>query len=286
MHDYPLTVLQDIIIPAARTELLPRFAAVTRRHKADGSILTEADLALQARVAGRLRERWPDTLFLGEEMTPAEQQALIASSQPVWCLDPLDGTSNFATGIPYFCVSLALLHAGAVRLGLVYDPVRDECFTATAAQGARLNGESLVVATAGLALRQGTALVDFKRLDKALAARLVTDIPYASQRSFGSVALDWCWLAAMSTCTVAPKCGIMRPDNSSLPPPVVMPAHCRANRCLPRRWRRVPRSRRSTGRCSRPGRPGWACRACDSRTGGRSALIGPVMPFHPVCITQ
>ncbi len=196
MHDYPLTALQDIVIPAARTELLPRFAAVTRRHKADGSILTEADLALQACVAGQLRKRWPDTLFLGEEMTPAEQQALIASSQPVWCLDPLDGTSNFAAGIPYFCVSLALLHAGMVRLGLVYDPVRDECFAATVAQGAQLNGEPLAVAASGLALGQATALVDFKRLDKALSTRLVTDIPYASQRSFGSVALDWCWLAA------------------------------------------------------------------------------------------
>jgi len=196
MQDYPLTALQNIVIPAARAELIPRFATVTRRHKTDGSLLTEADLALQARVAGELRKHWPDTLFLGEEMTPAEQQALISSSQPVWCLDPLDGTSNFATGIPYFCVSLALLHAGAVQLGLVYDPVRDECFTASAARGAQLNGAPLATVASGLALEQGTALVDFKRLDTALAARLVTCPPYASQRSFGSVALDWCWLAA------------------------------------------------------------------------------------------
>jgi myo-inositol-1(or 4)-monophosphatase len=195
MTDYPLERLQDIIIPAAREELLPRFATVARRLKADGSVLTEADLALQARVADRLLADWPDTLFLGEEMELAEQQALITASRPVWCLDPLDGTSNFATGIPYFCVSLALLQAGKVRLGLVYDPVRDECFTADA-RGARLNGAPLAVADAGLALARATALVDFKRLDTPLAMRLVTDIPYASQRSFGSVALDWCWLAA------------------------------------------------------------------------------------------
>ena len=196
MQDYPLTALQEIVIPAARTELLPRFAAVTRKLKPDGSVLTEADLALQVRVSGQLLERWPETTFLGEEMTRAEQQALIRSSRPVWCLDPLDGTSNFATGIPYFCVSLALLHAGKVQLGLVYDPVRDECFAADAQQGALLNGAPLVVPPSGLALERATALVDFKRLDKALAMRLVTDIPYASQRSFGSVALDWCWLAA------------------------------------------------------------------------------------------
>lgn len=196
MQPYPLSELQDIILPAARAELLPRFAAVTRRHKADGSVLTEADLAMQACVAGQLLQHWPETLFLGEEMTRPEQQALIAASKPVWCLDPLDGTSNFVAGIPYFCVSLALLHKGAVQLGLVYDPLRDECFTADAAHGALLNGAALGVAAAGLSLGQSTALVDFKRLDARLATRLVTDAPYASQRSFGSVALDWCWLAA------------------------------------------------------------------------------------------
>ncbi|MGB5259775.1 MAG: inositol monophosphatase family protein, partial [Gammaproteobacteria bacterium] len=115
---------------------------------------------------------------------------------PVWCLDPLDGTGNFATGIPYYCVSLALLKSGRVELGLVYDPVRDECFTAQYAAGAWLDGEPLQVVDSGLTLGQATAVVDFKRLEPALAARLVTDIPYASQRSFGSVALDWCWLAA------------------------------------------------------------------------------------------
>ena len=193
---YSLTVLQDIIIPAAREELLTRFARVERRHKRDGSILTEADLAVQSRIASRLLQQWPDTVFLGEEMTEAEQAALLASEQPVWCLDPLDGTSNFAAGIPYFCVSLALLHQGEVILGMVYDPVRDECFAASREQGAQLNGEPLVVEQSGLELGQTTALIDFKRLDKELASRLVTDIPYASQRSFGSVALDWCWLAA------------------------------------------------------------------------------------------
>lgn len=196
MPEYPLTVLRDIIVPAARDELLPRFATVVRTHKADGSVLTEADLAMQARVAAALRARWPDTVFLGEEMALAEQQALIASTRPVWCLDPLDGTSNFATGIPYFCVALALLQGGAVRLGLVYDPVRDECFSAAAAHGAQLNGTALRVTDSGLTLDRATALVDFKRLDRPLAQRLAADPPYASQRSFGSVALDWCWLAA------------------------------------------------------------------------------------------
>ena len=193
---YSLADLQSIVLPAARDELLPRFARVERRHKVDGSVLTEADLAMQERIAGQLQQQFPGTDFLGEEMTVAEQKQLLQSDKPVWCLDPLDGTSNFAAGIPYFCVSLALLQQGEVVLGLVYDPVRDECFSADAASGALLNGSPLATVASGLSLRRATALIDFKRLEPDLARRLVSDIPYASQRSFGAVALDWCWLAA------------------------------------------------------------------------------------------
>ena len=193
---YSLTILKDIIIHAAREELLPRFTRVERQHKRDGSVITEADLATQSRIAAELQGNWPNTVFLGEEMEAAEQASLLESKQPVWCLDPLDGTSNFAAGIPFFCVSLALLQGSKVLLGIIYDPVRDECFSADAMTGAQLNGEPLRVKESGLVLAQTTALIDFKRLDPPLATRLVSEIPYASQRSFGSVALDWCWLAA------------------------------------------------------------------------------------------
>jgi len=193
---YSLSKLKEIIIPAAREELLPRYTRVERQHKRDGSVITEADLAMQSRIAKLLLQEWPDTVFLGEEMTAQQQAVLLQSDKPVWCLDPLDGTSNFAAGIPYFSVSLALLGEGGVILGIIYDPMRDECFTADGIHGAQLNGEPLQVQSSGLKLAQTTALIDFKRLDEALATRLVSQIPYASQRSFGSVALDWCWLAA------------------------------------------------------------------------------------------
>jgi myo-inositol-1(or 4)-monophosphatase len=191
-----LETLQAILIPAAREELLPRFARVERAKKADGSLLTEADLALQARLAAELTERWPDIAFLGEEMPAEEQRRLLEAGTPVWCLDPLDGTRNFAVGIPYFCLSLALVQDGQVALGLVIDPVRNECFAARAGQGATLNGQPLTLQDTGLGLDETTGIIDFKRLDPALSTRLVTDTPYSSQRSFGSSALDWCWLAA------------------------------------------------------------------------------------------
>jgi myo-inositol-1(or 4)-monophosphatase len=190
-----LAQLGEIVSSAAREELLPRFASVKRGRKADGSVITEADLVVQQRIAGELQEGWPETLFLGEEMSRREQQSLLQTGKPLWCLDPLDGTSNFAAGIPFFSVSLALLAQGRVMAGIVYDPVRDECFSALRGQGARLNDKALGAVHTGLSLQQATGLIDFKRLPRELAVRLVTEIPYASQRSFGSVALDWCWIA-------------------------------------------------------------------------------------------
>ncbi len=192
----PFTAIKDAVVAIAQAELLPRFAKVDRAEKADGSIITEADLATQQRIITTLQTLTPDIALLGEEMTPAQQQALISSGEPIWCLDPLDGTSNFAAGIPYFSVSLALIERGAVRYGLVYDPSRNECFEAWDNTTATLNGAALESAQITLPLKKTIALIDFKRLPATLATRLVVDIPYASQRSFGSVALDWCWLAA------------------------------------------------------------------------------------------
>jgi len=180
----------------ASEELVPRFARVERGVKADGSFVTEADLAMQQRIETYLEEHWPEISFLGEEMPADEQKRLMQSGNPYWCLDPLDGTSNFAAGIPYYAVSLALISDGRTRMGIVYDPNRDECFTALPDGGSFLNGQALKTKATGLKLNQTTALIDFKRLPTELASRLVTERPYASQRSFGGVALDWCWLAA------------------------------------------------------------------------------------------
>lgn len=188
--------VQDLIIEAAELELLPRFAEAEREFKADGSIVTAADTAMQGRLRAALQAAWPEYEFLGEEMPAAEQrERLGASARGLWCLDPLDGTSNFAAGLPFFSVSLALIVDGRPVLGVVYDPVRRECFAARRGEGVRLNGEPLARRVPALGLGQAIAAVDFKRLAPPLARRLAETPPYASQRSFGSVALDWCWVA-------------------------------------------------------------------------------------------
>lgn len=194
---FDISAIAALIRDAAREELLPRFRRSHRQEKADGTWVTEADLAMQASVRAVLATMHPEVGFLGEEMDAAEQQRLLTSAMPgLWVLDPLDGTNNFAAGIPLFGVSLALLRAGHIALGVVYDPMHDECFTAMRGQGAFLNGAQLRVPAAGVPLAKTTACIDFKRLPAALATRIATAPPYASQRSIGSVALDWCWVAA------------------------------------------------------------------------------------------
>lgn len=195
-----LSALETIVRTAAREELLTRFGHTTRRQKPDGSWLTEADLAMQSRLQSALADRHPGIPLLGEEMSTAEQERLLAQAGTedtgLWLLDPLDGTSNFSAGVPLFSVSLALMRHGRIEAGVVYDPMHDECFTALRGHGATLNGEALRAPTAGVPLGKATACIDFKRLPGTLAARIATAPPYSSQRSIGSVALDWCWVAA------------------------------------------------------------------------------------------
>ena len=186
----------ESVIKIANEELKPRFAKVTRTHKQDGSFLTEADLAVQTRVQNLLMDNFPDITFLGEEMTPEQQQAALESVHGVWILDPLDGTSNFAAGIPYYAVSLAYIKNGKIEWGMVYDPEREECFSGQYGKGAYLNGEPLLKRESDLDIGKTTAVVDFKRLSAEMASQIALQPPYSSQRSFGGVALDWCWLSA------------------------------------------------------------------------------------------
>ena len=193
-----LSLLRELVIDAGREELLSRFQHTAFSYKQDGSLLTEADLNVQNRLQMALYDLHPEIPLLGEEMSDQHQNTVIADGNSTfWCLDPLDGTSNFASSIPFFSISLALIENAQPVIGIIYDPVRDECFVAEKGKGATLNDKPLdATITAHTELQRCTAIIDFKRLSADLATRLATNAPYASQRSFGSVALDWAWLAA------------------------------------------------------------------------------------------
>jgi len=191
-----LHAVTTLVRDSAQLEFSTDVRPSAARVKADGSWVTAADLALQARLSAALRELAPDIPVLGEEMSPARQQALLAQNERCWVLDPLDGTSNYACGFPFFAVSLALLEAGTARLGVVFDPSRDECFSAAHGHGAWLNGTPLAPLAPSAALTDALALVDLKRLPPERLPALLSAGAWRSQRNLGAVALDWCWLAA------------------------------------------------------------------------------------------
>lgn len=195
--------LTTIVSEIADAEIIPRFNQVLNKSssqsstKLDGSVVTQADLAMQSRLTLTLKERWPSIAMLGEEMNSEQQEELLKSSSFFWCVDPLDGTSNFASGIPCFAVSIALVEQGAVKLGVIYDPVRKECYSAIVNGGCQLNGKPLDNRSESvLELKSMIAVVDLKRLKSDILMKVVREHPFRSQRNFGSCALEWCWLAA------------------------------------------------------------------------------------------
>jgi myo-inositol-1(or 4)-monophosphatase len=163
-------------------------------------LVTEADIAVERMFRKMIEERFPDHQVLGEELGGAAAAGEPASSGPCWVFDPIDGTTNFAHGLPIFCASLALEIDGVAQVAAVYDPNRRELFTAERAGGAFLNGKPLKVSSAA-------QLVD---------AMLVTGFPYdvhqrieeivglfgafvgqaRAVRRLGSAAIDLCYVAA------------------------------------------------------------------------------------------
>jgi len=187
----------EAIKAVAQTEIMPRYLRVARQRKHDGSLFTEADIAAQSALTSALRTI-SGLPVLGEEMPPEQQQDLWrqANAEGLWCIDPIDGTSNFTNGLPYFAVSVALIRGGRSVLGVVYDPAGDEMFWAEKGAGAYLNGVRLPIKEFTPTLRHAMAAIDFKRLDSELARQLVYAPPFSSQRNFGASALDWCYVAA------------------------------------------------------------------------------------------
>ena len=107
--------------------------------KARNEFVTQVDLAAESEIIETIRERYPDHAFL------AEESGKTGDNDFVWIIDPLDGTTNFLHGFPVFAVSIALRVKGRLEAGVIYDPNRQEIFTAIRGQGAHLEGKRIRV---------------------------------------------------------------------------------------------------------------------------------------------
>jgi len=145
-HDSELSVAVGAARAAGRLQM-ERYERLERIvHKAAHDVVTEVDTMSEQLIISAILEAFPHDAFLAEEtgrieaVLPAGEPAVDESERRVWVIDPLDGTVNYANGIPIFCVSIGLAIGGRPVVGVIYDPVRDELFTAQAGQGARLDG--------------------------------------------------------------------------------------------------------------------------------------------------
>ena len=170
----------------------------TIRKKGPIDLVTAADVAAEGEFRRLIASRFAGHSVLGEEQAASEMAA--SRTRCRWIIDPLDGTTNFAHGLALFCVSIALEVEGHIELGVVYDPIGDELFTAERGQGARLNGVRLTSSKTET-LIDGLLCTGFPYSIRDDRARQV-DVFAAflgrarAVRRLGSAALDLCYVAA------------------------------------------------------------------------------------------
>lgn len=190
----------DRVIDSARTAgsilLKYRESGFKVDSKEGMELVTEADIESEKYLEKTLTELLPGSSFLGEESWTG-----IFPKAPYWVVDPLDGTNNYAMGIPFFCISIALVDNDGVCLGCIHDPVHSETFMAMRGGGAFLNGSSIRVSSAEK-LRDAVVATGFPytRTPEDLTFDLDVLTQFLGQvrgiRRCGSAALDLAYTAA------------------------------------------------------------------------------------------
>lgn len=137
----------ETALQAARTggEVLMKYfrQGVTMRHKGSVDLVSDADVESERAIAGFIRQAHPDHSILGEE-----EHSDVTSAEHLWIIDPLDGTTNFAHDIPHFAVSIAYYYQGVAQHGVVFNPARDDLYTAAKGRGAVHNGQPIQTSAA------------------------------------------------------------------------------------------------------------------------------------------
>jgi myo-inositol-1(or 4)-monophosphatase len=179
---------------AGASELRAWLGRFQARQKAPRDLVTDADLASERAVRGVIAEAYPEHGILGEEAPDARQ----LDFPYCWVVDPLDGTINYAHGFPCYAVSVAVTHRGNLLAGVVYDPERDECFTAAAGEGARLNGQPMAVSPVTL-IEEAMVAISFPAVVTADAPDVRAFLNVAPHcqaiRRTGSAALNLAYVA-------------------------------------------------------------------------------------------
>ena len=192
---YLTTAIEAVV--RAGDVMMSRFGTSVRVDKKGAiDLVTEVDVAIERSFREIIAERFPDHAVLGEEMGGSAA----AVPGPCWVFDPIDGTTNFAHGLPIFCASLALEIDGVAEVAAVYDPTRKELFTAERGGGAFLNGRRLAVSSAAdlvdAVLVTGFPYDVHQRVDEIVGLFAAFVGRARAVRRLGSAAIDLCYVAA------------------------------------------------------------------------------------------
>lgn len=174
---------------------IDRIDTLTISTKSRNDFVTEVDKRAEAEIINILRHAYPDHSFLGEESGSGPE-----TSAYQWVIDPLDGTTNFLHGIPHYSVSIALRHDNHFEQAVIYDPFKNELFTASRGGGAQLNGHRIRVSSQrsleGALLGTGIPFREDQDLELYLQTLSVLVPGTAGVRRAGSAALDLAYVAA------------------------------------------------------------------------------------------
>ncbi|MFW5959892.1 MAG: inositol monophosphatase family protein [Chitinivibrionales bacterium] len=156
--------------------------------------VTKADTEAERAIVEMIHSEFPDDEVLGEEFSPGNT----GRHKRVWIIDPLDGTNNYANGIPQYAVSIAYAEEGDVKIGVIYDPERDELFSAVKGMGARLNSKEISVSGKGgnaeALIATGFYYDRGEVMEQTLkTVRVLFDNGIRGIRRMGSAALDLAW---------------------------------------------------------------------------------------------
>jgi myo-inositol-1(or 4)-monophosphatase len=166
-------------------------------EKGHNDFVTEVDKAAEQAIIEVLKTAYPDHAFLGEESGPSSN--LHDENENVWIIDPIDGTTNFIHGFPQYCVSIALQQRGQITQAVVYDPTRNDLFTATKGAGAYLNEKRIRVSRrdkmAESLIGTGFPYRDTDQLDEYMKMFRIMTERCAGLRRPGAAALDLAYVA-------------------------------------------------------------------------------------------
>ncbi len=169
------------------------------RFKHGREAVTEADREIERLLSARIRARFPDDAISGEEFGQVDPAGAASRPAPsrVWHIDPIDGTLNFALGLPNFCTSVALMDGDRILTAIVHQPLLDETFTATAGEGARLGGKPIHVSDRA-ALAEAIVSAQLQKRGRFISnAALLQAVLLGTMkmRRLGTIALEMAYLA-------------------------------------------------------------------------------------------